>query len=135
MAQVHPSYRVMAQSEIKKWTDSIEDMLSPYTSEGIEEKLEESMDIIEERSLELVPEDTRATRDSWFREIEKSGNEVIARFGYDKEGRLDYVPLIHEVFPGLEGGTWQKEGASTHFLSKPIQENELKIARILSRGG
>lgn len=130
---VHSNYKVWAQKEIDKWTRSIEKMIDPYTSEGIEKKLEEAVDIIEERSLELVPEDTGATRNSWFREIERRNDEVVALFGYDREGRLEYVPLIHETFPGREGGTWQKEGASTHFLSKPIQDNELRIARIISR--
>lgn len=132
MAKIDPSYRVAANADIKKWTDALQSMLEPMSAKGVVDRLNKAVDVIEATTMELVPEDTLATKNSWYRDIEESPSEVVAKFGYDKEGRYDYIPLIHEVAP-ING--WRKEGASTHFLSRAIQENELKIIKIITEGG
>lgn len=126
MAKVHSSYRVNAKADIDKWSKELTDNLKEFEA-NVAENMEKVLDIVEETAMILVPVDTGATKRSFYREVQIDDKSVTGIAGFDKNGELDYVPLIHEN----PRGEFHKETAEDRFLSKAFEKNTDKIARTL----
>lgn len=129
MAKVHENYQVWAQGRLDKFVKELQDQIDDQYVKGTEQNMEDAITVIEERSQELVPEDTGATKRSWFRYVESTQGTITGTFGYDENGKLDYVPLIYVS----DGTNWQKEGASSHWLDTAMHEKNNLIIKELSK--
>ena len=129
MAKVHESYQVLAQGRLDKFINDLQTQIDDQYVKGTKQNMEDAIDVIEARSQELVPEDTGATKRSWFRYVESDPNGIVGTFGYDENGQLDYVPLIYVG----EETNWQKEGASAYWLDIAISTKRNEIIKQLSK--
>lgn len=130
MAKVHSEYGVFAQGQMDKFVKDLQNQIDEQYLKGTEQNMEDAIDVIEQRSQELVPEDTGATKRSWFRYVESDQGTITGTFGYDENGELDYVPLIY-VNPF--DFNWQKEGAEDYWLQKAVAEKNNEIIQQLSK--
>lgn len=126
-------YAMVQQDELDRFMKDFNDELNQYSAAGMRKPMQDVMAMIKESHDKFVPEDTQATKDSWYQEITAEGDEVKAVFGNDRNGELDYVPFI---YLGLdEGGNpinFNKAGAIPFWLESAFQENLDAINRKLS---
>lgn len=130
MAKVHGDYGVFSNEVLDKFIKDLQTQIDDQYIKGSKQNMEDAIDVIEERSQELVPEDTGATKRSWFRYVEVDSSQITGTFGYDENGQLDYVPLIY-VNPF--DFNWHKEGAEDYWLQKAIAEKNNEILKQLSK--
>lgn len=123
---IYFSYKGSANDAIKKWTKDLEKQLMLYKG-NLEEKLERVLDYVEDTSQRLIPEDTQAAKNSFYREVVVEGDKIIARAGYDRQGQLPYIVYIHEFKMNF-----QKTSAERRFLAKGFEQAALNIDRILA---
>lgn len=97
---------------LTKSVQSIED--------NVEAQMSEALDLVEATSQLYVPEDTLATKHSFFREVERGSGYIKGIAGYDRAGEIDYIPLIHA---NPNGQVWNKATAQDEFLTKGFMEN------------
>lgn len=119
---VHSSYKTLMDKDIDKFIDELNDYLDDYTSETIGKKAQEIVDEIFKKSQTYVPEDTGRTKESWFQEIEIDKSGVLVLFGYDKNGEIEYLPLIHAGFTKNGTMNFKKPSARPRFFARAIEE-------------
>ena len=115
--------------DIKAFAKELQSMLP--SAESIAEKMEEALDKVEETAMELVPEDTGATKKSFFRRVEIKDGVVTGTAGFNEGNELGYVGLIHEGYFSKE--QFKKPSAEPFFLSKAFTRNRDEINRILQK--
>lgn len=130
MAGIHSDYGVFSQQVLDKFVDQLQNEIDAKYIKGTEQNMRDAIKVIEDRSQELVPEDTGRTRRSWFDEIKIEGGQITGTFGYDKAGVIDYIPLIY-VNPF--DFNWQKEGAQDYWLDKAVTEKTPEVLEELSK--
>lgn len=100
-------------------------------TDKIKQQMEEALDIVEETTMRYVPVDTGATKESFYREVEVTADAIIGRAGYNRDGRLDYVGVIHEDPYGFSFVNSRTKGgqpeARRYFLNNAFTENRDKI--------
>ena len=111
----------LSNADIKKFTTELEKQIGTLSGD-VATRMDEALDIVEETAQRLVPEDTQATRNSFFRRVEKGEGYVKGIAGYNEDGSLDYVGIIHEN-PNGRIQQWQKAGAEDRFLAKAFERN------------
>jgi hypothetical protein len=124
---IHFAYKGSAHNAIEKWTQALEKQLKEYEGDLVE-KLEKVLNVVERVSQERIPKDTLAAHDSFYREVVKEGNKIIARAGYDRPGLLPYIVYIHEFEP-ING--FKTHGTTVRFLSEGFQQASQQIDQIL----
>lgn len=118
-------YKGSAQDAVGKWTKALTDELREAQGD-IVKKLEKTLDVVEQVSQELVPIDTGATKESFYREVVVEQGKVIARAGYDRDGALSYPVYIHEIEMN-----WSKPGKSSRFLARGFEQAYMRIDEIM----
>lgn len=132
VAKFDIGYKNNSDSAVKSFTDQLTKQLSQYSSIGTEKIMEQFLEKVKESMEKYVPEDTQATRNSWFSEVQVEGNQVIGIFGHDKEGELEYIPFIY--VGGVAGIKFQKSGAIPYWLETAVQDNINWLESELSKG-
>lgn len=87
---------------VKSFTEQLTKPLENVKVE-LKKQLQEAEFVINESSQQMIPYDSGDAYESWFSKIEQEPDEMILTVGYDEQGQLDYLKLIHEVGP-IEGG-------------------------------
>lgn len=64
--------------------------------EGLEEAFSDYADTVEEQSKVLVPVDTGALKESFFKEVKVSSGRIGLNIGYDEKDELGYAVIVHE---------------------------------------
>lgn len=133
------SYQIAANKSIDKFTQDLLKEVEAFSSEGLEQAMDESLTLVKESMEKYVPIDTEATKNSWFQYVEVRPTEVVGVFGHDREGKLDYVPFIY-LGINTEGNpiNFNKDRqplAKPMWLEQALLENIEAIRRKLSNTG
>lgn len=131
---IHSNYKTMMTGDIDRLLDTMNKYLDNYSSENIGDKARKIVDMIFEKSQLYVPEDTGATKNSWFEEIEIDKSGVLIIFGYDKDNQLEYLPLIHAGFNSAGAINFKKRTAKPRFFARAIEESIPEAKKILGVG-
>lgn len=118
-------YKGSANNAVGQWTKALTDELKGAQNDLIK-KLERVLDVVEEVSQQLVPIDTGATKESFYREVKIEGDKVVARAGYDRDGALSYPVYIHEIEMN-----WSQPGKSSRFLARGFEQAYIRIDEIM----
>lgn len=109
--------------------------------------LERSLNLVEETSQGYTPLKTGQLRESFFTEIRMNPARLEGVAGYDKEGRMGYIAIMHRgIWPNdFWGGNLSHlngtpikynldtaPNAQPFFLAKGFLENQDEIYRILN---
>lgn len=129
-------YQIGTDESIKAFSKSITDQLSAYTAKGIEPVMDEFLDGVKASMEEYVPEDTRATKKSWFQEVEKEPGKITCVFGHDKEGLYEYIPFIYLGLDTEENPINFRNGRIPFWLEPSVKDNlpDLKSKLSKTRG-
>lgn len=119
--------KFVKSSDIKAFTNHWHKALGSKETQ-MQERLERALDVIEAESQRLVPEDTGRTRRSWYRNVYKDSDTWVAEFGYDKENKIEYIPIIYW---NTRGVNFRKEGAEQEWLAKAILNKQSQVVAIL----
>src|SRR5690554_6075236 len=142
MASFDRSYTEALEKEVERFNKEFEKQISALVTDSYGQNAEQALDIIEEESQKLVPEDTGRTRDSFYRRVEFNENSMELVFGYDENNQIPYLPFIYVNGYLAEGGgegprdvsVFRKEGAEPYWLDKAVLRNKDKIVNKLSKG-
>ena len=134
MAGFDPTYAMVHEDEVNRFMQDFKDELRRYSHDGLASDMQEILRLIHESHDKYVPEDTQATKKSWFQEIKIEDGEVTAVFGNDKDGELEYVPFIYLGYD-MEGNpiNFRKAGAIPMWLEQAFHDNLDEIERILTK--
>lgn len=135
MGKFNTDFSTFANQKIAEFTDAIEDALSGYTSEGMADKMNKALDILEERTQRYVPVDTGATKNSWYRRVVVGKDSVEGQFGYNENGALDYVSFIY-INPLsfiINTETSGQPDAKDHWLEIALEEVMPDMIKALSK--
>jgi len=128
------SYKIAHDKEIKGFAEKLTGSLEQYKAQDLKKAMDESLDLIKSSMEKYVPEDTQATKNSWYQRVEYDGDNLIGVFGHDEQGQLSYVPFI---YLGVnEAGvpiSFRKEGARPLWLQPAFDENLTEIKSKLSK--
>lgn len=127
-------YQIASEDAMDRFSREIEKQLSGYTAEGLSEDMDESLTLVKESMEKYVPEDTEATKKSWFQYTKVEPGQLIGVFGHDQQGQLEYVPFIY-LGLDMEGNaiSFRKSGSRPFWLEPAVQENLGAITRKLSK--
>jgi len=128
---INSNYKLMLDADINRLLDTMNGYLDNYNSENIGSKARQIVDLIFDKSQIYVPEDTGATKNSWFEEIEIDKSGVLIIFGYDKNNELEYLPLIHAGFTTAGPINFRKKTAKPRFFARAIEETIPEAKKIL----
>ena len=127
-------YQIASDEVMRDFSDELTKQLQGYTAENLEEVMDESLDLIKSSMEKYVPEDTQATKNSWFQEVEVSEGKVTGIFGHDKNGTLDYIPYIYLGYtPEGDLINFRKAGSQALWLDRAANENVEAIQSKLSK--
>lgn len=109
--------------------------------------LEQSLELVEQTSQSYVPIKTKDLKNSFFTNLVKHKNKIIAEAGYDENGSLShYAIIMHEGFwpsdywdgnqarlngTAINYHTTYQPTPRSHFLLLGFKENETKINNLL----
>lgn len=137
------SYSKALMKEVERFNKEFEKQISELVTGTMGQNADKALDLIEQESQALVPEDTRRTRNSFYRRVEFGDSTIELVFGYDENNQIDYLPFIYvngyqASSAGGEGprdgSPFRKEGAEPYWLDKAVLRNKDKITKILSKG-
>lgn len=128
-------YKMGSDESIRNFSRQITQELSQYTTDGIGPVMEEFLGSVKNSMEEYVPEDTSATKESWFQEVSKEQGKVVGTFGHDKNGELEYVPFIY-LGQNTEGHSINfRNGKIPFWLEPSVRDNLPELKRKLSKSG
>lgn len=118
--------RAYTKKDISNWSKKLSRQVDEITEET-KDNLEKGIEVIMNRSQELVPEDTGRTKDSAYTIIQEEKGRLVARFGYDLDSQVPYITYIY-----YEPKMWKKNGASHLWLDFAFQEKKEEAYNIIS---
>lgn len=124
---IQMTYKGSANNAVEAFVKDVQRQLDNRVI-TLEKDLERVLDVVEEVSQRLIPEDTQKARGSFFREVKREGDKIVARAGYGRDEDVPYLVYIHEFTP--KNG-FQKPGAEIRFLAKGFEQAALRIDQIL----
>lgn len=128
-------YQIASDEVMEKFSKELSDQLKGYTAVGLEDAMDESLDLIQQSMEKYVPEDTAATKRSWFQEVKTEKGKITGIFGHDKEGELDYIPYIYLGYTSEGSPINFHKGRRALWLEPAARENLDAIKRKLSNSG
>ena len=120
--------QIASNQVIRGFSRYFADRLERFSAPRIAERMEQALDIIEKQSQIYVPEDTGATKRSFYRRVVTRGESVEAQFGYSENGEIYYLQYIYNPRQQV---VFRKATAIPKWLDVAVEEKQLEIMAII----